>query len=164
MAISTHKFCKATHLYLSSLLDELSIDERDSDRFNSRLVVCRSSDSSCKLLDWLITADCRLSTTLLGFTVIDLLIWYARATITQLRAIKFLWLLFRVYFRIMLKRGQTHSSKCNFKAGGTHILQNRESQFPRGGGAKAPPGPPEINPALGLVVLLLHWLSLHICM
>jgi hypothetical protein len=35
------------HLLPSSLLDELSIDERDSDRFISRLVVCRSSDSSC---------------------------------------------------------------------------------------------------------------------
>jgi hypothetical protein len=32
-------------------------------------------------------------------------------------------------FRISLKRGQTHSSKF------------------QGGGAKAPPGPPEINPA-----------------
>jgi hypothetical protein len=31
---------------LSSLLDELSIDERDSDHFISRLV-CRSSDSFC---------------------------------------------------------------------------------------------------------------------
>ena len=28
-------------------LDELSIDERDSDGFISRLVVCSSSDSSC---------------------------------------------------------------------------------------------------------------------
>jgi hypothetical protein len=35
MAVSTHEFRKATHHYLSSLLDELSIDERDSNRFNS---------------------------------------------------------------------------------------------------------------------------------
>ena len=30
----------------SSLLDELSIDERDSDGFISRVIVCSSSDSS----------------------------------------------------------------------------------------------------------------------
>ena len=35
----------------SSLLDELSIDERDSDGFISRIVVCSSSDSSCNVTD-----------------------------------------------------------------------------------------------------------------
>ena len=34
-----------------SLLDELSINERDSDRFIKGLVVCRSSDSSCNSTD-----------------------------------------------------------------------------------------------------------------
>jgi hypothetical protein len=42
----------------SSLLDELSIDERDSDCFTWRLVVWTSSDSSCNRVDWLITAHC----------------------------------------------------------------------------------------------------------
>jgi hypothetical protein len=92
----------------SSLLDELSIDEKDSDRFLSRFVVCRStSDSSCNSTDSIITVHCRLSTTctlldytfyvcttILSMCVLDLLIWHACATITKLRAIEFLWLSF----------------------------------------------------------------------
>jgi hypothetical protein len=53
----------------------------------------------------------------------------------------------RVYFRISLKRGKYIET--NFKGGGANTNQEggshikyRESQFPRGGGAKAPPGPP----------------------
>ena len=38
-------------LWPSSLLDELLIDERDSDGFISRIVACSSSDSSCNLTD-----------------------------------------------------------------------------------------------------------------
>ncbi len=43
---------------LSSLLDELSIDERDSNHFIWRLIVCRSSDNSCNSTDSsLLTVD-----------------------------------------------------------------------------------------------------------
>ena len=39
------------HAWCSSLLDELLIDERDSDGFILRLVVCSTSDSSYNLTD-----------------------------------------------------------------------------------------------------------------
>jgi hypothetical protein len=63
----------------SLLLDELSIDERDSDRLISSLVVCRSSNSSCNLTDSsLLTVDCELCfLALLSLCVLDLLIWHA---------------------------------------------------------------------------------------
>jgi hypothetical protein len=53
----------------------------------------------------------------------------------------------RVYFRISLKRGK--HIEANFKGGksnskGWGAIHIGKSQFPRGGGAKAPP---EINPA-----------------
>ena len=62
----------------SSLLDELSIDKRDSDGFISRLVVRSSSDSSYNLTDSSqITVGYQLR-----FLALDLLIWHACGTIT----------------------------------------------------------------------------------
>jgi hypothetical protein len=88
------------HCLLNLLLDKLSIDERESDRFISRLVVCRSSDSSSNLTDSsLFTVD-YISTTLpnLGFTFFvctrsaDLACTYYYYAIACNTAIKFLWL------------------------------------------------------------------------
>jgi hypothetical protein len=69
----------------------------------------------------------------------------------------------RVYFRILLKRGQTHSSKlqgganANPGGGGQSHIKYRERQFPKGaganqsqGGRKHPLAPPEINPSVVL--------------
>jgi hypothetical protein len=97
----------------SSPLDELSIDERDSDCFISRLVVCRSSDSPCHSTDSLLLT--RLSTTLLGFTF------------------------------FVCTRSADLACTCYYYA----MVCNQI-----------------LVVTLGLVVLLLHWLtcSLHICM
>ena len=52
-----------------SLLDKLSIDKRDSDGFLSKLE-CKTSNSSCNYLYWLITGHSRLITKLLGFNFV----------------------------------------------------------------------------------------------
>ena len=79
----------------SSPLDELSVNETDSDRFISRLVVCRSSDSSYNSTDSsLLTVDYQPRFLgLLSLCVLDLLTWHARATTGALRNCEFLWLL-----------------------------------------------------------------------
>ena len=66
----------------SSLLDELSMDKRDSNGFLSRRLVCRSGDRSYNSTNSSLSHS-RLSTTLLALKFdLNLLIWHTHGTAT----------------------------------------------------------------------------------